>query len=87
MDRQALIANTALWKELEEIANRAKRSVDEILGEAVAEYVQRHRDYVEPGTLPSFVGMLSSETSDTSERAEAILAEEMTEYLGDETQR
>jgi len=86
MNESLLISDTALWKRLKDIATRSNRPIDDVLTEAVAEYVERHADTTAANRLPAFVGMLSSETSDTSERAEAILAEEIAHYLEDEAQ-
>ena len=83
MNTQPRAVDARLWEKLIEIASHTGRTADQVLREAVQEYIQRHGR--ESGhRMPTFVGMLQSSESDISERAEHILAEEMSPYLDDE---
>ena len=85
MNGQPPISDTAPWKRLEDVASPANRPIDELLGEATSEYIQRHTGRSSDDELPGFVGMLRSGVSDTAEHAERIVAEELARYIENET--
>ena len=82
MEGQAIVLDSDLWLQLQEVSQYSNRSINDLLSEAIAEYL--HKQKIRK--LPGFVGMLNSNANDISERAETILAEEMASYLADEAQ-
>jgi hypothetical protein len=82
MEHQEIVLDSDLWLQLQEASQHSKRSINELLSEAIIEYLHKPKTR----KLPGFVGMLNSGISDTSERAEVILAEEIAPYLADEAQ-
>jgi hypothetical protein len=70
MEGQSIIFDSAIWKKLQTFAQDSNRPINELLSEAITEYLHKQ----EARKLPGFVGMLSSGASETSECAETILA-------------
>ncbi len=78
MVRETVIrADEKVLLEIQVIAKQDKRTFDEIIGEALVEYLERRRaEQKLPREDPPFAGILRSGERDIAQRAEEILAEE-----------
>ena len=70
MKRTTIFVPESLERDLQLLANRARKPTAVVVREALAEYVAKRRP---ARALPSFVGAFSSGHSDTAERHEELL--------------
>jgi len=79
MKRTTILADDELLLEVKKLAEEANKTTTAVIHEALAEYVARHRPRRKS---ISFIGLGHSGHTDTSERAEDILAAEIDPATG-----
>lgn len=77
VEETVIRADESVLLEIRAIARQDNRTLDEIIGEALAEYLERRRaEQKLPRDAPPFAGILRSGEGNIAQRAEEILAEE-----------
>ena len=74
MKRTTIFVPEALERDLQLCATKAGKTTAAVVREALAEYVAHRRA---PGALPSFAGAFASGHSDTAERHEELLFQDV----------
>lgn len=69
-----LMRDEAILQELDLIARQKNCATEEIIQEALTEYVERHRAQESEDPLLGLIGLFASGYTDTSERDEELLA-------------
>ncbi|MGQ9625980.1 MAG: hypothetical protein ACUVV0_03635 [Anaerolineae bacterium] len=77
LEETVIRADESVLLEIRAIARQDNRTLDEIIGEALAEYLERRRaEQKLPRDAPPFAGIFRSSEGNIAQRAEEILAEE-----------
>jgi predicted transcriptional regulator len=85
MSVQLLVPSSELWDRLETIAIDQQKTTEQVLNEALLEYVERHQPQDgQSGAayLLSMAGVFASGHADTSERVKEIVAQAIREKHG-----
>ena len=77
MKRTTVQVDQALYLDLKQIAERKGRTPTRVIREALAEYVVGNKEETK---LPSFAAFGASGYTDTAERAEELLEQDMGDY-------
>jgi len=70
MQRTTIFADEYLLREIKDLAKQKKRSVAEVIREALTEYIDSRKA---PAARPAFVGLGDSGRADLSEKHEGLL--------------
>jgi predicted transcriptional regulator len=70
MQRTTIFADEYLLREIKDLAKQKKRSVAEVVREALVEYIDRRKT---PAARPAFIGLGDSGRTDLAEKHEALL--------------
>jgi hypothetical protein len=72
-----ILRDEAILQEIDLIARQANRSIEEIVKEALVEFLAKRRaERGLPREIPAFAGIIRSGKGDIAQRAEEILTEE-----------
>ena len=83
MKRTTIFVPESLERDLQLLADRARKPTAVLVREALAEYVAKRKP---SRALPSFVGAFSSGRTDLAERHEELLFSSLSPHGDDETQ-